>query len=173
MFRNATKELRSICPRISRPLAVLHALGRRHVRGGGGFVRVLGAAELAGAAPAPAPVHGAPALGAALAEVVLAECVAHQRRLAAAPPAAVLPAAPRPLHQHAWAPRRPLHAAAGVLLICLCLPMPLLRGLRARCCCRRRSHCHCCADAVAAAETLSGLQGHRHRLRHVAMESVL
>ena len=78
-----------------------HARWRRHVRLGrrggrghgssGGFLGVLGAAELAGAAPAG---RGAPALHTALAEVVLAEGVAHQRRLAAPPPAPVLPAAP-------------------------------------------------------------------------------
>lgn len=77
-------------------LAVLHAR-RRHVglgrrgggrgRGGGRSLAVLGAAEFAGGGRGGAP-HPA------LAEVVLAECVAHHRRLAAAPPAPVLPAAP-------------------------------------------------------------------------------
>jgi hypothetical protein len=152
------------------PLAALHARrrqGQRHVRlgrGGGGFLRVLGASELAWAAPAG---RGAPAPHTALAEVVLAESVAHQRRLAAPPPAPVLPAAPRPLHQRACrAPRGPPRAAAGILLCLLLLP----RRLRARCCCRRCRH-RCCADAVAET-TLSGLD-RRHRLRHVAVVATI
>jgi hypothetical protein len=151
------------------PLAALHARRRqRHVRlgrSGRGFLRVLGASELAWAAPAG---RGAPAPHTALAEVVLAEGVAHQRRLAAPPPAPVLPAAPRPLHQRACrAPRGPPRAAAGILLCLLLLP----RRLRARCCCCCRCRHRCCADAVAET-TLSGLD-RRHRLRHVAVATIV
>lgn len=76
--------------------AWLVGLGRRRRRGGGVPRRrrrpVLGAAELAGAAASPAAAGDAP--HPSLAEVVLAERVADERRLAAPPPSPVHAAAP-------------------------------------------------------------------------------